>query len=187
MVRSDWRSRHRNRNRRQDRRLDWARPGSRSRHCPVLSLRDGDRRATSVRAAWLLTASMLCVPVLAGDCPPGCAETKATVTKKPVAKKKPAPVVAAKPVPGPAGPKGEPGPPGPKGDKGEPGATVQTFHVETTPARHGDWYAGGGAIYQDGWGLQGVVGYEWSNGLMLLAGPNWVDHSARNGTVTAHD
>jgi len=142
---------------------------------------------------------MLCVPVLAGDCPPGCTETKATVTKKPVAKKKsPArppsvegavvpSVRAASPTPGPAGPKGEPGPQGPKGDKGETGAPGQTFHVETTPKQHGSWYAGGGYLYQDGNGLQGVVGYEWSNGLMLLAGPNWVDHSARNGTVTAHD
>src|SRR6185436_15617064 len=162
MVRSDWRSRHRNRNRRQDRRLDWARPGSRSRHRAVLSLRDGDRRATSVKAAWLLIASMLCVPVLAGDCPPGCTETKATVTKKPVAKKKsPArppsvegavvpSVRAASPTPGPAGPKGEPGPQGPKGDKGETGAPGQTFHVETTPKQHGSWYAGGGYLYQDG-------------------------------------
>jgi len=137
-----------------------------------------------VKAAWLLIASLICGPLLAGDCPPGCTETKATAAKKPVAKKKPTPVVAAKPVPGPAGPKGEPGAPGPKGEKGESGSN---YVVETTPKQHGSWYAGGGYLYQSGNGLQGVVGYEWSNGLMLLAGPNWVDHSAQNGTVTAHD
>ncbi len=65
-------------------------------------------------------------------------------------------------------------------------------HVETTPKEHGSWLLGGGYIYQNGSGVQGVVGYDWGK-VQLLVGPNWVPHSAQtvyagcNDSLTRHD
>jgi len=125
-----------------------------------------------VKAAWLLAASILCGPILAGDCPPGCTESKVTATKKPAAKKKPVPVATVKPVPGPVGPKGDPGPPGPKGDKGEAGERGAVVAAKSD----GYWGGGVGPIFNAGWGAQAAGSYNFPNGLELELSVNHIDH-----------
>lgn len=61
--------------------------------------------------------------------------------------------------------------------------TVVTAFIPSQPVPRGNWFAGGGAVYNAGWGLQAVGGYKWSSGWSLMVGPNWIDHSGSSGSV----
>ena len=60
---------------------------------------------------------------------------------------------------------------------------VTAFLPAPAPAPHGEWLAGGGPLYQAGWGLQAVVGYKFASGWQLMGGPNWVRHDATHGVI----
>jgi hypothetical protein len=66
---------------------------------------------------------------------------------------------------------------------------VQTEYVSVpvtsiAPAPKGRALFGGGPIYNAGWGLAAVAGYQWANGWQLIGGPNYIAHDDYAGSVT---
>ena len=52
------------------------------------------------------------------------------------------------------------------------------------PTPTGKVLFGGGPIYNAGWGLAAVVGYQWGNGWQFIGGPNYIKHDDYAGSVT---
>lgn len=133
-----------------------------------------------MKAAWLLTAVFLAAPALATDCPTPkpltCEQLRARIKSRHCSLDALCPNAGAVAPSAPAEAKAPPCTP-----------TVETKYVtvETAAAAvpRGNWLAGGGALYQTGWGLQGFAGYQWANGVQFLIGPNYVPHSDHTGVT----
>ena len=55
--------------------------------------------------------------------------------------------------------------------------------VEVPAKETGHWLVGGGPLWNDGWGVTAVGGYQWSTGWQIVLGPTWTAHEGHNGAV----
>lgn len=145
-------------------------------------------RTITLSATLALLSVYLACPILAaeGPCPKPVHLNCSDLDRLYVQKKCEPPMVQVVQATPPIGPPGPQGPPGAKGDKGDPGVT--SLELVPMPAEAprptGKMFAALGPIYNAGWGGQGVIGYHWANGWMLMGGPNWIDHAGKSGTVS---